>query len=54
VGFVSKHKARDLKLPNKREKLLNTIENDLLSDDNVLAFFYGGSIGNKNGFVFRY
>lgn len=51
-GIVSRHRARDLKLPNKRKKLLDAIENDLSSDDNVLAFFYGGSVGNKNTDVY--
>ncbi len=48
VGFVSKHKERDLELPKYRKKLLDSIEKDFLYDDNVLAFFYGGSIGNEN------
>lgn len=47
MGFVSKHKERDFELPNKRRKLLDTIQNDLIDDDNVLSFFYGGSIGNE-------
>jgi len=47
MGFVSKHKERDFELSNKRRKLLDTIQNDLIDDDNVLSFFYGGSIGNE-------
>lgn len=43
-----KHKERDLKIPENRYKLTRNIENDLFNDDNVLAFFYGGSIGNNN------
>lgn len=27
---------------------MNTIEQDLINDDNILAVFYGGSLGNKN------
>lgn len=45
--FVSKHQDRDFDLPNKRKELLNNIKNDLSDDDNVLSFFYGGSIGNE-------
>lgn len=52
MGFVSKHTVRDLTLPNESKKILASIESDLFSDDNVLAFFYGGSIGNKNTDVF--
>ncbi|SET96430.1 hypothetical protein SAMN05421676_11288 [Salinibacillus kushneri] len=48
MGFVSKHKVRDSKLPVYRKKLLDVMEKDLWNDDNVLAFFYGGSIGNEN------
>lgn len=47
-GFVSKHEARDVELPEYREKIVTSIENDLLNDDNVLALFYGGSIANEN------
>jgi len=52
VGFVSKHEERDLKLPDNHKKLLEKIENDLLNDDNVVAVFYGGSIGNNNTDIF--
>ncbi|MFD2922717.1 aminoglycoside 6-adenylyltransferase [Halobacillus naozhouensis] len=48
MGFVSKYEQRDLRLPDYRKKLLSSIESDLLNDDHVLAFFYGGSIGNGN------
>lgn len=51
-GFVSKHGERDLELPNNRNKLLDAIASDLLSDGNVLSFFYGGSIGNENTNIF--
>lgn len=52
MGFVNKHEERDLELPNNRNKLLDAIANDLLSDDNVLSFFYSGSIGNENTNIF--
>src|SRR5690625_1632927 len=39
---------RDLELPKHRLHLIRTIEMDLLNDENVLAVYYGGSIGNKN------
>lgn len=48
MGFVSKHKERDSELPIQRNKLLQAIENDLLIDDHVLGFFYGGSIANDH------
>jgi hypothetical protein len=48
VGFVTKHQERDYKNPKNREVLIQAIENDLLNDANVLAVFYGGSIGSEN------
>lgn len=48
VGFKTNHFKRDLDIPQHRERILNAIEKDLLVDDNVLAVFYGGSIGNNN------
>ncbi|GGA90798.1 hypothetical protein GCM10008025_36640 [Ornithinibacillus halotolerans] len=39
-------------MPQSRQKLLDAIQRDLLGDDKVLAFFYGGSIGNENTDVF--
>ena len=39
--FETKYRKRDLEIPKHRQTLLNTIEQDLLSDENVLAFFYG-------------
>jgi hypothetical protein len=47
VGFVTKHQERDYKNPTNREALMKAIENDLLNDANVLAVFYGGSIGSE-------
>jgi hypothetical protein len=43
----AKHKKRDLGLPNKRREILNRIEEDLCHDDNIVAIFYGGSIGSE-------
>jgi hypothetical protein len=48
VGFVTRHKGRDLKIPQYRQDLMTAIEKDLLNDDDVLAVFYGGSIGNES------
>ncbi|WP_018931203.1 aminoglycoside 6-adenylyltransferase [Gracilibacillus lacisalsi] len=48
MGFVSRHFERDLKIPKHRQDLINSIEKDLLNDDDVLGVFYGGSIGNDN------
>ncbi|GAA0603364.1 hypothetical protein GCM10009001_20410 [Virgibacillus siamensis] len=48
MGFETKHRNRDLEIPKHRQILLNTIEQDLLSDENIIAVFYGGSIGNQN------
>jgi predicted nucleotidyltransferase len=46
VGLESKHKERDINLPTFHQSLLNEIEKDLLNDENVIAIYYGGSIGN--------
>lgn len=48
VGFEIRWKKRDFEIPKHRHILLNAIENDLLSDANILAIFYGGSLGNQN------
>lgn len=53
MTFISKHEERDSELPKERKKLLNNIQNDLFEDDNVLAFFYGGSLGNENTDFFQ-
>lgn len=44
----TKRRERDLTIPHHRNHLLKVIEQDLVSDSNVLAVFYGGSIGNQN------
>ncbi|MGD6834432.1 aminoglycoside 6-adenylyltransferase [Sutcliffiella halmapala] len=48
MGLETKHRERDLEIPKHRQNLLVSIEQDLLSDENVLAVFYGGSLGNQN------
>lgn len=48
MGFEWKHKKRDLEIPKHRAKLMENIELDLMNDDQVLAVYYGGSIGNRN------
>ncbi|MBA2876211.1 hypothetical protein [Thermaerobacillus caldiproteolyticus] len=48
MGFVTRHKERDLEIPMHRQELMTAIEKDLFNDDDVLAAFYGGSIGNEN------
>lgn len=48
MGLDNKHRDRDLKIPKYRQTMLKEIEQDLLKDENVLAIFYGGSIGNRN------
>ncbi|MDV2685562.1 hypothetical protein RYX56_14440 [Alkalihalophilus lindianensis] len=48
MGLENKHYERDLKIPKYRQVMLEKIEKDLLSDENVLAVFYGGSIGNQD------
>lgn len=48
MGLDNKHRDRDLKIPKYRQTMLKEIEQDLLKDENVLAVFCGGSIGNRN------
>lgn len=48
MGLENKRRERDLNIPKHRQILLNKIEQDLTKDENVLAVFYGGSIGKKN------
>lgn len=47
VGLETKIRKRDVGLPKHRQELLEAIELDLINDENVLAVFYGGSIGNE-------
>ncbi|KKI91323.1 hypothetical protein WQ54_15375 [Bacillus sp. SA1-12] len=48
MGLETKFRQRDLDIPNQRQVLMAAIESDLKNDRNVLAAFYGGSIGNQN------
>ncbi|MBS4196079.1 aminoglycoside 6-adenylyltransferase [Lederbergia citri] len=48
MGLETKHYERDLAIPKHREELLDAIQKDLKNDANVLAVYYGGSIGNEN------
>lgn len=48
AGFEWNHKVRDEGIPEKRQELLAAIDNDLLHDQHIEAYFYGGSIGNGN------
>ncbi|KGP91819.1 hypothetical protein N780_15745 [Pontibacillus chungwhensis BH030062] len=48
MELESKHLERDLKIPRDRQTMLSQIEQDLINDENVLAVFYGGSIGKQN------
>ncbi len=52
MGFETRHSKRDIEIPKHRQNLLGAIEQDLLNDENVLAVFYGGSIGNQNTDLF--
>lgn len=44
MGFDSKHRERDLLLPEQRKKLLNNALQDLTNDPNVEAIFMDGSL----------
>lgn len=48
MGLETKYRERDLDIPKHRQVLMEAIELDLINDNNVLAVFYGGSIGNQN------
>lgn len=48
MGLETKYRERDLDIPKHRQDLMAAIELDLINDNNVLAVFYGGSIGNQN------
>lgn len=48
MELETKYKERDLDIPKHRQDLMAAIEIDLINDNNVLAVFYGGSIGNQN------
>ncbi|WP_226530677.1 hypothetical protein [Metabacillus niabensis] len=48
MGLETKFKERDLDIPKHRQELISAMKLDLTNDRNVLAIFYGGSIGNQN------
>ncbi|MCS0788874.1 nucleotidyltransferase domain-containing protein [Cytobacillus firmus] len=48
MGLYTKYKGRDSELPRLRERIMHSIEKDLIHDQNVLSVFYGGSIGENS------
>ncbi|MCS0824144.1 aminoglycoside 6-adenylyltransferase [Cytobacillus oceanisediminis] len=52
MGLYAKYKRRDSELPRHREKIMHSIEKDLILDQNVLSVFYGGSIGENSTDLF--
>lgn len=52
MGLEAKYKERNLNIPRYRQDLMAAIELDLKNDENVLAIFYGGSIGNEDTDLF--
>ncbi|TMU83600.1 hypothetical protein FGG79_19450 [Bacillus sp. BHET2] len=48
AGLESKHEVRDQQLISEREEIKEAIKHDLLQDENVIAFFYGGSMAKGN------
>ncbi|WP_064093955.1 nucleotidyltransferase domain-containing protein [Rossellomorea aquimaris] len=48
MGFGHKFNERDASLVKEREKLRKAIKEDLIQDEYVLAFFYGGSLAKGN------
>ena len=44
MGFESKHKERDLQLPDQRKTILNNALRDLTDDPYVEAIYEGGSL----------
>ena len=47
MGLETKNIERNTLLTKHRQELMDIIELDLINDENVLAVFYGGSIGNE-------
>jgi predicted nucleotidyltransferase len=45
MEFVTKHQKRDSKLLGHLQIITTAMEKDLTNDDDVLAVFYGGSLG---------
>lgn len=52
MGLETKYQERNLNIPRYRHNLMAAIELDLMNDENVLAIFYGGSIGNEDTDLF--
>ncbi|MBY6035809.1 hypothetical protein KUV80_04060 [Fictibacillus nanhaiensis] len=48
MGFDTNQKERDKSLTSRLNTLCENIQNDLSTDPDVLALFYGGSIGKGN------
>ena len=46
--FVSTHVKRDTEIPKHRQLIKEAIERDLTGDFEIIAVFYGGSIGNQD------
>ena len=46
--FKSLHMKRDSEIPKHRQLIKEAIERDLADDTDIIAVFYGGSIGNKD------
>lgn len=46
AGFETRWKQRDLEIPKQRQTFITLAEDDLSRDQDVLAVYYGGSIGN--------
>lgn len=46
--LVPKHLKRDAVIPEHRQLIKEAIERDLTDELDIIAVFYGGSIGNKN------
>ena len=46
--FESAHMKRDSEIPKQRQLIKEAIERDLTDDMDIIAVFYGGSIGNQD------
>ena len=46
--FESSHIKRDINIPKHRQQIKDAIKNDLLNEVDIIAIFYGGSIGNRD------
>lgn len=48
LEFESTHMKRDAEIPKHRQQIKKAIENDLADEMDIVAVFYGGSIGNED------